>query len=240
MELRFQDPVFQGNELTLKFLRSGKVVAKIGNGRIHFTLHPGTATGVIDLHKTDESFPEGDPARHERVWALPQDILIERLSVVGPSLLRDFWTLWRPLRLGWMIRRGLAIGPRIQTDDSFPAVTAIKTREGPRDANDPLNLAMKPPEFYEGVLSRPNTGYLVYDLRKKSSTPYGVLITYGKEPWVRMLWAKTRDMNRWSRGGSRGFGHFARQAVRRDFLTLGQHAPDGRDAGFVFPSCRPR
>ena len=66
MELRFQDPEFHNNELTLKFLRSGKVVAKIGNGRLHYTLHPGTATGVIDLHKTDECFPEGDPARHPR------------------------------------------------------------------------------------------------------------------------------------------------------------------------------
>jgi hypothetical protein len=54
MELRFQDPAFHENELTLKFLRSGKVVAKIGNGRSHYTLHPGTATGVIDFHKTDE------------------------------------------------------------------------------------------------------------------------------------------------------------------------------------------
>ncbi len=199
MELRFQDPAFHENEFTLKFLQSGKVVAKVGNGRSHYTLHPGTATGVIDLHKTDESHSEGDPARHERLWALPQDILIERLTAVGPSLLQDFWMLWRPLRLGWMIRRDLVIGPRIPTDDCFAAVTAIKTRQGPREANDPLNLWMKPPEFYEGVLSRPNSGYLVYDMRKNSSTPYGVFITYGKEPWVRMLWAKTRDLNRWSR-----------------------------------------
>ena len=199
MELRFQDPEFRDNELTVRFLRSGKIVAKVGNGRFHYTLHPGTATGVIDLHKTDESFPEGDPARHERLWALPQDILIERMTVVSRSLLQDFWMLWRPLRLGWMVRRGLAIGPRIPTDDNFPKVTAIKTREGPSDASDPLNLSMKPPEFYEDVLSRSNSGYLVYDLRKRSLSPYGVLITYGKEPWVRMLWAKTRDLDRWSR-----------------------------------------
>lgn len=199
MELRFQDPEFHNNELTVKFLSSGKVVAKLGDGRFHYTLHPGRATGVIDLHKTDESFPEGDPSRHETLWALPQDILVERLTTVGQSFLQDFWRLWRPLRLGWMIRRGLAIGVRIGTDDNFPAVTAIKMREGPRDEDDPLNQSMKTPEFYEDVLSRPDCGYLVHDMRKHSLTPYGVLITYGKEPWVRMLWAKTRDLNRWSR-----------------------------------------
>lgn len=205
MELRFQDPVFRGNELTLKFLRSGKVVAKIGNGRSHYTLHPGTATGVVDLHKTNESHPEGDPARHERIWALPQHVLLERLTAAGPSLLHDFWVLWRPLRLGWMIRRGLAIGPRIPADDCFPTVTAIKTREEPREASDPLNLWMKPPEFYEDVLSQPDSGYLVYDTRRHSSTPYGVFVTYGKRPWVRMLWAKTRDLNRWGRQWARLF-----------------------------------
>jgi hypothetical protein len=199
MELRFQDPAFHNMELTLRFLPSGKVVAKVGNGRSHYTLHPGTATRVIDLHKTDESYPEGDPARYERLWALPQGILIERLTVAGQSLLRDFLMLWRPLRIGWMIRRGLAVGPRIPTDDCFPAVTAIKTREGPREASDPLNLWMKPPEFYEDVLSQAHSGYLVYETRKHSSTPCGVLITYGKRPWVRMLWAKTRDLNRCSR-----------------------------------------
>jgi hypothetical protein len=154
---------------------------------------------VIDLHKTDESHPEGDPARHQRLWALPQHVLIERLTAAGPSLLGDFLILWRPLRLGWMIRRGLAIGPRIPADDCFRGVTAIKTREGPREESGPLNLWMKPPEFYEDVLSQPDNGYLVYDTRKHSSTPHGVLITYGERPSVRMVWAKTRDLNRWGR-----------------------------------------
>jgi hypothetical protein len=90
MELRFQDPAFHNMELTLRFLPSGKVVAKVGNGRSHYTLHPGSATRVIDLHKTDESYPEGDPARYERLWALPQVMLIERLTVAGQSLLLHF------------------------------------------------------------------------------------------------------------------------------------------------------
>lgn len=199
MELRFQDPAFQNNEITLKLLRSGKVVAKIGNGSSHYTLHPGTATHVLDLHKTNESYLEGDPARYERLWSLPQNILIERLTSVAPSLLRDFWMLWRPLRLGWMIRRGLAIGPRLPADDEFLGVRAIKTREGPREASDPINLWMKPPEFYEDVLSQPNRGYLVYDARKHPPKLLGVLITFGKLPWIRLRWARTRDLNRWSR-----------------------------------------
>jgi hypothetical protein len=80
MELRFQDLAFHNTELTLRFLRSGKVVAKVANGRFHYTLHPGAATRVIDLHKTDEFYPEEDPARYERLWALPQDTLDTPIS----------------------------------------------------------------------------------------------------------------------------------------------------------------
>ena len=61
---------------------------------------------------------------------------------------------------------------------------------------------MKPPESYEDILSEPNTAYLLYDNKKRSSVPYGVLITYGQRHWVRMLWARTRNLNRWSPVGT--------------------------------------
>ena len=199
MELRFKDPSFHEMEFTLKFLRSGKVVAKFGNAGTHYTLHPGFATGVLDLHQTDESYIEGNPARYKRLWALPHDVLMGKLLADGQTLLQDFLTLWRPLRMGWMIRRGLAIGGRIPTDVTFQEVRGIKMRDGQPEPDDPLHLSMKPPEFYEDVLSQSNSAYLVYDMRKRSSHPYGVFITYGEIPRVRMLWAKTRELNKWSR-----------------------------------------
>jgi len=198
MELRFQDPAFHDKEFTLMFLRSGKVVAKIGSGGTHYTLHPGSTTQVLDLHRTDESYAEGDPARHERLWALPQDVLVGKLLASGGELMRDFLSVWRPLRMGWMIRRGLAIGPRIATDLSFPEVRGIKMRDGQPKPDDPLHLSMKPPAFYEDVLTQPNSGYLMYDTRKPGSAPCGVFITYGSPPYVRMLWAKMRDLHKWS------------------------------------------
>lgn len=198
MELRFQDPSFHEKEFTLKFLRSGKVVAKFGNTGTHYTLHPGFATRVLDLHQTDESYAEGNSARHKRLWAAPQDVLADKLLADGQRLLQDFLTLWRPLRMGWMIRRGLAIGAKIPTDLTFPEVRGIKMRGGQPEPDDPLHLSMKPPAFYEDVLSKSNSAYLVYDMRRRSRHPYGVFITYGEVPWVRMLWAKTRELNRWS------------------------------------------
>ena len=200
MELRLQDPIFRGNEFTLKFLRSGKVVAKLHTENCHYTLHPGHATGSLDVHKTNELLLPDDPAKYETLAGLPHGVLIERLNAIGYPLLSEFCRLWRPLRLSWMIHRRLAIGPRIPTDDQFPDVTGIKTREGPSQSNDQLAASTKPPEFYDEIVREPNTAYLLYDWRKRSSLPYGVVVTYASaERRVGMLWAKTRDLSSWSR-----------------------------------------
>lgn len=200
MELRFQDPIFRGQEFTLKFMRSGKVVAKFNAESCHYTLHPGGATGSLDVHKTDESLPAENPDRYKTLAVLPHQVLIDRLNAISYPLLTEFCSLWHPISLDWMIRRRLAIGPRILTDVQFPNVTGIKMREGPSTADDPLLARMKPPEFYDEILREPNTAYLLYDWKKRSSTPYGVVVTYpGPRRSVRMLWAKTRDMDNWSR-----------------------------------------
>lgn len=65
MELRFQDPAFHNKELTLKFLASGKVVAKVGNGRSHYTLHPGTASRC-DRPPQNERILSGGRSREAR------------------------------------------------------------------------------------------------------------------------------------------------------------------------------
>lgn len=200
MELRFQDPIFGGKEFTLKFMRSGKVVAKLNAENCHYTLHPGSSTGSLDIHKTNESLPALDPAKYETLAALPHNVLIEQLTAIAHPMLAELCGLWRPLRFGWMIRRQLAIGPRMPTDANFQNVNAIKLREGPSNPNDPLTTWMKPPEFYDEILHEPNTAYLLYDSRKRSPFPCGVVVTYaGPARLVRMLWAKTRDLNKWSR-----------------------------------------
>jgi len=39
---------------------------------IHYTLHPGTASGILDIHKTNEQLPSADPKRHETVVVIPK------------------------------------------------------------------------------------------------------------------------------------------------------------------------
>jgi hypothetical protein len=195
VKIRFNDPDLKVTSLAVRFLRDGKVIAKLGDENFHYTLHPGHDSGVVDLHKTDERFSLSDPRRYETVGALAKDAIVAEIGAIGPSPIIELMNLWRPLRLGWMIRRRLRIGARLPTDVE---VDGISVKRGPPDCNEPLASWIKPPEFYEDVLMHPNAAFLLFDCKKPSPFPYGAMITYrDQRGFVQMRWVRIRDLNRW-------------------------------------------
>jgi hypothetical protein len=47
--IQFSDPEVKPEGLTVRFLRDGKIVAKFCEEKhVHYTLHPGTASGMVD------------------------------------------------------------------------------------------------------------------------------------------------------------------------------------------------
>jgi hypothetical protein len=101
---------------------------------------------LLDVHKTQEAIPQGDPARHETLAILPIADLIQQMTTFDARLLAEFLHLWRPLRMGWMIRRGLAIGPRFPREVQLQGVKGISIRQGSILANDQIATWMRPPE----------------------------------------------------------------------------------------------
>jgi hypothetical protein len=201
MIIRFSDPEVEPQGLTVRFLRDGKIMVKFGQKEhIHYTLHPGTTSGMVDLHKTNETLAKTDPHRYETVVRIPKAAIEEELEHMSPSFLIEMLRLWRPLRLGWMIRRQLVIGPRFPGEDDLQGLKGFSIKAGPAACAEPLASWMKPPEFYEEILECPNVGYSLFDGRKKSRQSYGVAIayrsTYGN---VKLTWARTRDLNRWAK-----------------------------------------
>lgn len=201
MIIRFSDPEFKPDGLTIRFLPDGKIVVKFGQEQhIHYTLHPGTVSGMLDVHKTNEHFSDADPQRYETVILIPKAAIEEELGRIGPSFLIEMLSLWRPLRLGWMIRRQLVIGPSFPGEDDLQGLKGFSIKAGPASCAEPLASWMKPPEFYEEILERPNVGYSLFDGKKKSRQPYGVAIAYRSPNGdVKLTWARTRDLNRWAK-----------------------------------------
>jgi hypothetical protein len=189
-ELRFSDPGV-AVDITVKRLRDGKIVVKHGEGPVHYTLHPGRHSGTIDLHETQELLPETDPSKHRTLWRRPKAKILEAIQGMGPRLVVELMSLFRPIRLGWIIRRGLAIGPRIPGELE---VRKLSLRSGPAE---PLPACIKPPEFYEDVLETPFCGYTLYKRERTRDVPYGLMLSCpGPRGKVQLRWASLRDLRR--------------------------------------------
>ena len=83
-------------DLTVKFLRDGKLLIKFHGQNAHLTLHPGHNSGVIDLHRTNELCLRGDPSRHETIGTLTKAELVERMWQFRPDLCLELPSLRGP------------------------------------------------------------------------------------------------------------------------------------------------
>jgi hypothetical protein len=192
--LRFSDPDLHTEEVTVRFQPSGKVIVKLAKGT-HYTFHPGMFSGIADVHKSDEDFPEGDPRRYQTLLTFDKDSIVREIGAIGPDPIIEFAKLWCPLRLDWMVQRGLLIGPRLP-DSQLDGFAGISVKRGPSD--ETLPECMKPPEFYGDVLQRPGAAYLLFDSTEPSSEPYGVMISCrGRDGHPQMFWVTHRDLQMW-------------------------------------------
>ena len=154
----------------------------------------------MKIHKTDELVHDGETSKYQTIGRISQDELITRLSVIGPEDLAEFLSLIRPIRLGWMIRRRLGIGPAFPPDSVLTAIRGIRIRQGNADLSEPFKTWMQPPEFYDEVLQDPGKAFYLFDCKKTNpSTPYGLLFTHpGPHGHVQMKWAKCRPLLKWA------------------------------------------
>ena len=197
MELRFDDPELKFTGVTVRFLPSGKVLVVLEGTGVHYTLHPGHHSGVIDFHKTNERLPEGDPARYETLAAIGKDDIVRNLEAVGKDPVMDLLRLLRPIRLGWIARRRLGV-VAFPTEAELNGVSSIRIKAGPAEWTESLKSLMKVPEFIDDILLMPNAAFLLFDCRRPTQPPYGVLFkVVGSHGMLSLCWIRLRDLKHW-------------------------------------------
>ncbi len=197
MELRFNDPELKFAGVTVKFLPSGKVLVVLEGTGVHYTLHPGHHSGVIDFHKTNERLPEGDPARYETLAAIGKGEIVRNIEAVGEDPVMDLLRLLRPIRLGWIARRRLGVGA-FPMEAELDGPSSIRIKAGPAEWAEPLKSWMKVPEFIDDIFLMPNAAFLLFDCRRPTQPPYGVLFKIvGPHGVSSLCWIKLRDLRRW-------------------------------------------
>lgn len=183
----------------LKVLPSGKVLLIAQGSGVHYTLHPGHKSGVIDVHKTTERVVSGDSGRYETLLAIPKEELVCRLSQIGEAPFVEFLSLFRPIRLGWIARNDLGI-VAFPTDAQLDGVTEIKIRPDSLESERLLRGWFQVPEFIDDIFDMPNTAFLLFKSRARADSPYGIMFKFpGAEGRFLLKWIRLRDLRRWSR-----------------------------------------
>jgi hypothetical protein len=186
----------EGDEFAVE-VRADKIVfvPKTGGEALHYTLHAGLNSGVIDLHET-----RADGQTRRTLFAIQRDDLLplsQELSPIVPELL----ALLRPLRLGWLKHRniGIARGLELVSDTDIGAVTRLRKKRLALDA-DLYQRNILYPEFLEDVYDFPDGNFTL--LHGGRAVGIGVKQTDARGH-VRLFWIKRRDLTRFGNGWQR-------------------------------------
>ncbi|HEV2500039.1 MAG TPA: hypothetical protein VGY31_10715 [Terriglobia bacterium] len=169
-----------------------KLIFFVGVGREHYTLHFGSNSGVVDLHRT--WWDEGGVERHETLFALSHtDIptLLRELS--GP--LRNFPRLIRRLRLGWLARHRIRVlrGLEFASSTDIAAVTRKKRHKRLVVAEDKIRRNVKVPRYLDDVWEWPDGPFSLFSGNRKIGIAWKVTDRSGRP---RLFWLKLRDLVR--------------------------------------------
>jgi hypothetical protein len=192
-ELRLNIPSADTPDLTIKRLRDGKVFFKKEGDECHYTLHPGNQSGILDIHKTWERRPLGDPARHQQLFQIALTDLARILNEFSSDLPQQLLSILEPIRLGWMHKRrlGIVVMPK---DVSASGVTSFKLRNAPTTEEE-LRQWLDIPEYLDDVRHRPPVAALVYDCRPDPPVPYGLFFSVALGNGAVLLrWVKLKTL----------------------------------------------
>lgn len=166
-------------------------------GGFHWTLHPGTSTGVLDLHETSVN-PDGAKLHKTLLMIRPEDF--NRLAnEIGPVLISGLMQQFRPLSLRWVQRRKITIiRDPTSTDAELAAITYKNKRKRLQFSMERLQDALETASYANGLLQMADGSFRLMAIRRWGTRWIGVglKVTDGTGA-VHLLWARPEDLVGW-------------------------------------------
>ncbi len=155
----------------------------------HYTLQPGTKSGIIDLHRTWHD--ENGDKHHETLFAIHHQQVAELVKAFATAP-GELMNLLRPLRVGWLARHGISIVHGVDpiTDKEIEAVTRRRKKRLIPD-EQLFQATMTIPDFLEDVYNFPDGAFSLFKGKKKIGIGFKTTDEHGK---TRLQWLKLRDL----------------------------------------------
>jgi hypothetical protein len=96
-------------------------------GGYHWTLHPGTSSGVLDLHETSVS--SDGAISYKTLFMIRLEDLDQITAEIGTTLISGLLQQFRPLSLKWVRRRNISVVRDPGSTDAELAAITYKNRK---------------------------------------------------------------------------------------------------------------
>lgn len=137
----------------ITFLEDKAVIAPKGSEE-HITLHYGTNSKILDIHRTRRT--KGGHEKYTTLFTIPHDQLAPIAVAMANELLRTLRSLFRPLRIGWMARNHIGAEPGFfPGEEAFPFITKIEKKRIMLDESKVLDRLGKL-EYLDDLYDLPN------------------------------------------------------------------------------------
>ena len=172
--------------------RGERVILCVKSAGFHYTLHFGSHSRRLDVHRTYEDAKGHN--QHDTLFAIHHDD-VERLLPDQRPFLVKFLQLFRRLRLGWLKRRGLdclGLEPPVEMDD-IAAITAGIGRKRLVVDEEKLRDRIVVPEYLDDIWDFPDGPFSLFAGNHKIGVGFK---TTGSSGQARLYWFKLRDIVR--------------------------------------------
>lgn len=162
----------------------------------HFTFHPGTRSGFVDIHKKSEDQPT--PV-YETLYRGSHKDLTRDLEDFGRKFIPSFVALIKPVTIGWLHHRGYGI-----CAGYYPSANQLRQAgagTGKRLKIDAtvMKKLLHSPDYLEDIFALNDRAFPLF--KRKPGKPWrqvGILFKGPDRPedLPRLYWIKLRDLSR--------------------------------------------
>jgi hypothetical protein len=164
-------------------------------GDIHYTVHLGGASGILDVHQTWKDAKGGK--QYRTIFAMQKADLQALLCEIALPAINQLTGIVRKLRVGWLHHRRIGIlAGVIPTEDELGKITKMTKKRRLAVDEDAFAANIRAPKFLDDVLSNPDCIFTLMAVRRGVPNPIGfgykVTAPNGR---TRLFWTKMSDMS---------------------------------------------
>lgn len=164
-------------------------------GDIHYTLHLGGKSGLIDFHETTR---DADGQKQYRtLFSMRRQDFEQLLREIALPAIQALTGILRPLRLGWLHHRSITVVTGLlPTEQEIPVITKMRKKRRLAIDEQAFISNVRAPEFLEEILNGPDRVFTLITMKHRIPRQIGFGFKVTRPSGTpQLFWVKMSDLS---------------------------------------------